>query len=128
MPTDPPIAFASGGADPPSLEIRVNFGIFAGREATPAELDEIGRAVMAEAGHATIVAEHRHELGGGAETSLHQVRIAVPWTAMPHDVVEADRLCDRLIRICENWALRCIEERHADVVELFPGGSPRLAV
>jgi len=128
MPDDPPIAFASSALEPPSLEIRVNFGIFAGREATPAELDEIGRAVMTEAGHVTIVSEHRHELDGSTETSLHQVRVAVPWAVLPHDVVEAGWVRDRLIRLCEDWALGCIEERHAEVVELFPGRSPQLAV
>src|SRR5262245_53428680 len=116
-----PIAFVTTAAcEPPSLEIRVNFGVFAGREATPAELDEIGRIVMAETGHVTIVSEHRHELGGHTETSLHQVRVDVPWSVLPHDVVEVRSVRDRLVGLCERWARGCIEERHADVVELFP--------
>ena len=35
------IAFATRTFEPPGLEIRVNFGVFAGREATPAEIDEL---------------------------------------------------------------------------------------
>ena len=120
-----PIAFASTAAEPPHLEIRVNFGIFAGREATPAELDELGRAVTAEVGHVTIVSEHRHELGGGAETSLHQVRMDVPQNALSDDIVEAEWTRDRLVRLAERWAKQCIGTRHADVIELFPSNPAR---
>ena len=42
--TDAPIAFVARAATAPELEIRINFGVFAGREATPAELDALGRA------------------------------------------------------------------------------------
>jgi len=117
-----PVAFASTDEEPPHLEIRINFGVFAGREATPAELDELGRAVIAEVGHVTLVSEHRHELGGQTETSLHQVRMDVPWTVRPDDVVEADWTRDRLIKLAERWARGCIDTRHAEVIELFPAG------
>ena len=101
-----------------------NFGVFAGREATPAELDELGRAVMAEVDHVTLVSEHRHELGGGVETSLHQVRMGVPRSAMPADGAEAERVRDRLISLAERWARDCIDARHAEVIELFPADAP----
>ena len=117
-----PIAFAATDAEPPHLEIRINFGVFAGREATPAELDELGHAVIAEIGHVTLVSEHRHELGGQTETSLHQVRMDVPRNVLPDDVVEAEWTRDRLIRLAERWARGCIDSRHADVIELFPAG------
>ncbi len=117
-----PIAFASTDADPPHVEIRVNFGVFAGREATPAELDELGRIVVSEVGHVTLVSEHRHELGGQTETSLHQVRMDVPRNVLPRDAVEAERLRDRLVGLAEEWARSCIDTRHAEVIELFPGG------
>ena len=117
-----PIAFASTDTEPPHLEIRINFGVFAGREATPAELDELGRAVIAEVGHVTLVSEHRHELGGQTETSLHQVRMDVPLSMLPEDVVEAEWTRDRLIKLAERWAQSCIDTRHAEVIELFPAG------
>jgi hypothetical protein len=117
-----PIAFATSRSEPPHLEIRVNFGVFAGREATPAELDELGRMVLAEVGHVTLVSEHRHELGGHTETSLHQVRMDVPRDLLPDDVVEADSMCDRLVKLAEEWARSCIDTRHAEVIELFPAG------
>jgi hypothetical protein len=120
-----PIAFTSTTAEPPHLEIRVNFGIFAGREATPAELDDLGRAVIGEVGHVTLVSEHRHELGGQTETSLHQVRMDVPGDLLPDDQVEVEWLRDRLLRLAERWAQSCIDTRHADVIELFPADRER---
>jgi hypothetical protein len=117
-----PIAFASNGGEPPHIEIRINFGVFAGREATPAELDDLGRAVLAEVEHVTLVSEHRHELGGQTETSLHQVRMDVPSEVLPQDEVEAEWLRNRLVKLAERWARCCIDTRHADVIELFPGG------
>jgi hypothetical protein len=120
-----PIAFASTAADPPHLEIRINFGVFAGREATPAELDDLGRTVIAEVGHVTLVSEHRHELGGQTETSLHQVRMDVPHDLLPDDQVEAEWLRDRLVRLAERWARSCIDTRHAQVIELFPSDRER---
>jgi hypothetical protein len=122
------IAFASTVPEPSALEVRVNFGVFAGREATPAELDDLGRAVMAEVGHVTIVSEHRHELGGHTETSLHQVRIDVPRNVLPDDVVEVEWIRDRLVRLAERWAHTCFDSRHADVIELFPSEPARTAV
>ena len=120
-----PIAFASTVAEPPHLEIRINFGVFAGREATPAELDELGRAVLAEVGHVTLVSEHRQELEEHTETSLHQVRMDVPGELLPEYEVEADRIRDRLLHVAERWARGCIDVRHAEVVELFPPDTGR---
>ncbi len=117
-----PIAFASTAPDPPHIEVRVNFGVFAGREATPAELDELGRTVLGEVEHVTLVSEHRHELGGHTETSLHQVRMDVPRNVLPDDQVEAEWMRDRLVRLAEQWARSCIDTRHAEVIELFAPG------
>jgi hypothetical protein len=53
--------------EPAGLEIRVNFGIFAGRDATAAELDELGKLLVPEAGEVSIVGEQRHEISEEAE-------------------------------------------------------------
>jgi hypothetical protein len=119
-----PIAFASNGSEPPHIEIRINFGVFAGREATPAELDDLGRAVLEEVEHVTLVSEHRHELGGQTETSLHQVRMDVTTEVLPEDEVEAESMRNRLVKLADQWARGCIDTRHADVIELFPAGQP----
>jgi hypothetical protein len=89
-------------------EVRVNFGIFAGRPATPAELDELARILLPEFGEVTIVAEDRHELSEHSEGTVHQVRIELP--------ERAD--ADYVIEHAEQWAAACIAERHAEISEL----------
>ena len=121
MRSEPPIAFVAVPSEAPDVEIRINFGVFAGREATPAELDDLGRAAMEQVDHVTLVSEHRHELGERSETSLHQVRMGVPRSELPADAADAERARDRLVALAETWAQSCIDARHADVIELFPG-------
>ena len=94
----------SGG----SRELRINFGVFAGRSATPAEIDQLAQMLLPELGDVTITAEDRRELNESSETSLHQVRIDLPETA---DV-------ERVIEVAEEWAQAHIEDRHADVVDV----------
>src|SRR2546430_11213422 len=64
--------------EPAGLEIRINFGVFAGRDATTAELEELGKLLVPEAGEVSIIGEERHELTEGAEIGLPQVRVPVP--------------------------------------------------
>ena len=111
------IAFATEHEDT-GLEIRVNFGVFAGRDATSAELEELGKLLVPEAGATSIVGEQRHEMGDGAEVVLHQVRVAVPRDQLPADQGKREALCEKLVGLCEIWARRCIHERHADITEL----------
>jgi hypothetical protein len=100
------------------LEIRVNFGVFAGRDATSAELEDLGKLLVPEAGVTSIVAEERHEMSDGVEVVLHQVRVAIPPDQVPADRDERHALSVRLVGLCEIWARRCIHERHADITEL----------
>src|SRR4051794_34694583 len=75
-------------------ELRINFGVFAGRSATAAEIDQLARMLLPELGDVTITAEDRRELNSRSETSLHQVRIDLRETA---DVA-------RVIEVAEEWA------------------------
>ena len=118
MQTEPQIAFAAEIGDPPGLEIRVNFGVFAGRDATAAEVDELAKTLVPEVGEVSIVAEERHEIGEEAEASLNQVRIEVAPDHLPADERELDVLCGRLVEAAETWARACIAERHAEISEL----------
>src|SRR4029453_19445762 len=77
------LAFAVHGHTPPALEVRVNFGMFAGREATPAEIDALGQQVLEKVGSVSIVSEERHEINARSEASVHQVRIEVPADSVP---------------------------------------------
>lgn len=115
MVDDPAIAFCVRAHDEPALEIRVNFGVFAGRDVTAAEIDELAHALARHVGEFSVVAEQRHEFAGAVEASLHQVRIEVGREAVDGDV---DAVCNRLIGVADLWAQACIAERHAEVSEL----------
>jgi hypothetical protein len=112
------IAFREYDTDPPALRILVNFGVFAGREATPAEIDDLATDLLPEVHEVSIVSEQRHEVGEDAEAALHQVRIEVAEDLLPDDEVDREDLADRLIDTAERWAEVCIAERHAEVTEL----------
>src|SRR5256885_3970571 len=108
------IAFAVE-EEPAGLEIRVNFGIFAGRDATTAELEELGKLLVPETGEVSIVGEERHEISDSAEVMLHQVRVTTPPECVPESGPEKSDFCERLVTLAEIWARQCIHERHADI-------------
>ena len=118
MATEPQLAFCVREVEPPGVEVRVNFGVFAGRTATAAEIDELAKALLPKVGEVSIVAEERHEIGGDTEAQLDQVRIEVAPDHLPDDPHELDMLCGRLVEAAESWARDCIAERHAEVSEL----------
>jgi hypothetical protein len=118
MSVEPQLAFCVRDAEPPGVEVRVNFGVFAGRPATAAEIDELAQALLPKVGEVAIVAEERHEITEGSEASLNQVRIEVAPEQLPDDDHELDMLCGRLVEAAEHWAQGCIDERHAEVSEL----------
>jgi hypothetical protein len=111
------IAFAVE-QEPAGLEIRVNFGVFAGRDATAAELEELGKLLVPEAGDISIVGEQRHEVSEDAEVVLHQVRVSISPENVPDDPGERKELCERLVTLAEIWARQCINERHAEIADL----------
>src|SRR5207302_8587736 len=112
MLVDPRIAFRVHSHDRPALEVRVNFGVFAGRHATPAEIDDLAHALRREVDTFTIVAEDRHEFGGDVEAALHQVVIEV---SREHAGAEPDALAERIVARANAWADACIAERRVDV-------------
>jgi hypothetical protein len=118
MRVEPQLAFCVREVEPPGVEVRVNFGVFAGRRATPAEIDELAKALLPKVGEVSIVAEERHEIGEESEASLNQVRIEVAPDQLPDDGHELDMLCGRMVEAAETWAEACIAERHAEVSEL----------
>jgi hypothetical protein len=110
------IAFATE-QEPAGLEIRVNFGVFAGRDATSAELEELGKLLVPEAGEVSIVGEQRHEIAEDAEVVVHQVRVSVSPEIVPEHPGERKAFCERLVTLAEIWARQCINERHAEISE-----------
>jgi hypothetical protein len=112
------LAFPVRAPEAPGLEIRVNFGIFAGREATSAEIEELGSSLLPEIGIAEISSENRYEFSPESEAEVHQVRIEVPAEVLPVDDFLIGELAGRLVAIAERWATECIADRHAEVSEL----------
>ena len=97
-----PIAFLDDDGD-----IRVNFGMFAGREATQAEIDDLARDLLSQVEAITIVAEQRTVADRDMEASVHQIRIELDGEDDPQ----------RPLLIAERWAEACVAERHAEVTE-----------
>jgi hypothetical protein len=115
IPDEPSIAFCVREHDAPAFEVRVNFGVFAGRQATPAEIDELARRLAQDVMPFTIIAEERHEFGEAIEASLHLVRIEIPTEAVDGNI---DELCDRLVIAASAWADTCFATRHAEISEI----------
>ena len=114
---EPAIAFATRTFAPPALEIRVNFGVFAGREATPAEIDDLAAALLDKVTEVAIVAEDRHEMSAHSEASVHQVRIEVSGDELPPGDHQVDELRGRLIETAERWARDCVSHRHVEIAD-----------
>ena len=117
MRVEPQLAFCVREAEPPGVEVRVNFGVFAGRAATPAEIDELAKVLVPKVGEVAIVAEERHEIGEASEASLNQVRVEVATEHLPDDEHELEQLCGRLVEAAGRWARDCIAERRVEISE-----------
>ena len=107
---EPAVALRVRTHEEPGIEVRINFGVFAGRTVTPAEIDDLARRVSELVPAFAIVAEERHEFGGSIEASVHQVVVR-----SEHAGPEADVLAERIVLEANGWALECIESRHAEL-------------
>jgi hypothetical protein len=106
---EPAISLRVREQEEPGIEVRVNFGVFAGRHATPAEIDELAVALRERVPAFAIVAEDRHEFGDSAEAAVHQVVVEVP---CEHVGLEPDVLAEQIVLAANGWALDCIASRH----------------
>jgi hypothetical protein len=106
---EPAISLLVRDQDDPGIEVRVNFGVFAGRHATPAEIDELALALKDFLPAFAIVSERRHEFGGAVEASVHQVVVEVP---QEHVGPDPDVLAEQIVLAANGWALECIASRH----------------
>lgn len=108
MDSDEAIAFVQPSADG-ALQVTVNFGVLAGRTATPAELEELGRRLVEETGDVSVISEERFELGPHSEAEVHQVRIELGGGSLDAD------LRARVVAAAEGWARSCATDRHLDI-------------
>jgi hypothetical protein len=105
---EPAIALRVREHEEPAVEVRVNFGVFAGRHATPAEIDDLAAALHDLLPSFAIVAEERHEFAGDVEASVNQVVVAVP---REHAGDQPDVLAERIVLVANGWARDCIASR-----------------
>jgi hypothetical protein len=106
---EPAISLLVREHEEPGIEVRVNFGVFAGRHATPAEIDELALALRDSVTSFAIVSEDRHEFGDAVEASVHQVVVEVPQEIADE---EPQLLAERIVFAANGWALECIAARH----------------
>ena len=106
---DPQVSLRVREQDEPGIEIRVNFGVFAGRHATPAEIDELAAALRELVPAFAILAEERHEFADSIEAKVHQVVVEVPREDAGD---EPDFLAGQIVQAANGWALECIASRH----------------
>ena len=84
-------------------ELIVNFGVFAGREATQAEVERLGDALLEEFESFEIVTERRIGFNAESRAAVHRVRIELEDGSAP----------DGVIPLVEAWAQDCLTERQA---------------
>src|SRR5262245_65789342 len=106
---EPAISLLVREHEDPGIEVRVNFGLFAGRHATPAEIDELALTLRNSLPSFAIVSEERHEFGDAVEAAVHQVVVEVPQEIADE---EPKLLDDQFVLAAIGWALECIAARH----------------
>ena len=106
---EPAISLFVREQEEPGIEVRINFGLFAARHATPAEIDELAASLRDLVPEFAIVSEERHEFGGDVEASVHQVVVEVPCEQAGG---EPDFLAGQIVHAANGWALDCIASRH----------------
>jgi len=110
----PMLVFTQRDRVRPTIEIRVNFGIYAGRTVTSAEIDRLAQWLLDDVEAVSILSEERHEIGKTAEASAHQVRIEVAETDIAAtDADSLERLEKKMLERIDYWARTCVAERHA---------------
>jgi hypothetical protein len=114
---EPSMAFAVHEQSAPAIEVRINFGIFAGRDATAAEIDRLAEWLLDEVGEVSIISEERHEIDANVEASVHQVRIEVAADRVPGDPTERAEIEARIVERAEHWAHLCVAERHVEITD-----------
>lgn len=115
MTTGPIVAFATRDPQRPGLEVRINFGMLTGREATAAEIDELAEALLPAVGQVSIVSEERHEIGEHAEASVHQVVVEVNQQHVPPAEEDAEQLSARIVEEAVRWTHSCAADRQVEI-------------
>lgn len=113
---DAQLAFLAEPREAAEIEIRVNFGVFAGRDVTDAEINDLARVLYGELTSVGIEALRRHELADGHEAVAHQVKVEANMRDAREPASRED-LAARLLALTTEWAEACVSFRHAEVTE-----------
>jgi hypothetical protein len=109
---EPTMAFIVEEREQPAIEVRVNFGVFAGRDATPAELDRLAESLLDEIEEVSIISEERHEIDENVEACVHQVVVQVADGG--HD---PEAVAQKIVERADLWGRMCVAERHAEIAD-----------
>lgn len=101
--SQPALVFVDEPEGREDLELVVNFGVFAGREATPAEVERLARMLLEDVEDVEIVCEQRYEFDREVEATVYRIRIELP----PGNAGRLGVLRDAV----DAWARDCIGER-----------------
>ena len=116
MDTEPVAAYVSQESP---LELTVNFGIFAGREAFRDDVDRLGEALLALVSGVTLFAGRRYEFApGAAEVAAYEVEIGFPTFILPTEPAEHEALVDKLLETVGLWARDCAASPPAEGEDL----------
>jgi hypothetical protein len=90
------------------LQLSVNFGLFAGRDASHDDIDKLGEALLGLVSGVTLFAGRRYEFSHGtAEVAAYEVEIRFPNYILPTDSTEHDALVRNLLETATVWAHEC---------------------
>jgi hypothetical protein len=82
-------------------EVVVNFGVHAGREATPAEIERLGQELLTHADPVDVVCERHYRFDSEMGASVYQVRVETT----------GSEPTDALVHTVDAWARDCVAER-----------------
>ena len=101
--TQPTLVFTGESSEGAAAEIVVNFGVYSGRLATPAEIERLAGSLLTEIESVEIICEQRYVFDREVEASVYRIRVEI--------AAGADRSSDALRGLVEDWAADCIGER-----------------
>ena len=100
--------FAAYVSQESPLELTVSFGILAGREASRADVDSLGEALLALVSGVTLFAGRGYEFARGAtEVASYEIKIRFPTFILPTEPAEHEALVSRLLETVSLWVRVC---------------------
>ena len=101
----------------PAMHFLVNFGVFAGREATRLEMERLAKRLLRTLATVTVCGERRLEASGHSLAELHQVRVEID-RELPADAEDVESLRLQLAAEIEQWAGDCLTGIGGELTEV----------